>query len=251
MFSRIGIPTNKVSALFRGIAVLFALAVLSACASGERVVKEVFEEVKPPVRVVVLDPDVQLGEFTSGGDVIINDAWSIQAAQHIRTHLRSKMGLRDVETVYVADAELNEDEELAYMRSMFQTVGNSIQNYDILPVLRLPTKANNFRWTLGPTIDRLRERHNADFALFTWVHDTYASADRVALIVVGAILGIGVQGGTQQGYMGLVDLRDGRVVWFNRIQRGTGDLRTVEAAESSVDALIGNFPFPEVDSAGS
>ncbi len=227
----------------RAILITLAAFALSACVTTDRVVKEAFEKAKPPIRVVVMDPDVNLGELTAGGVTVPNDEWSLQAKTHIRTHLKNKMGALDVETVYMQDQSINDDQEIGYMQTMFEVVGNAIQNHDIRPILQLPTKKNNFYWTMGPTVARLREQYDADFALMTWVHDTYSSPDRVALIVVGAILGIGIQGGVQQGYMGLVDLSDGRVVWFNRIQRGFGDLRTAEAAEGSVEFLMGNFPL--------
>ena len=40
----------------------------------------------------------------------------------------------------------------------------------------------------------------------------------------------GLAGGSQTGYASLVDLRTGRVVWFNNLARGFGDLREPEPA---------------------
>jgi hypothetical protein len=58
------------------------------------------------------------------------------------------------------------------------------------------------------------------------------------VIVVGALLGVGVQGGTQVGFASVVDLRTGDIVWFNRLLRPQGDLRTPEAAAETVRALV-------------
>ena len=57
-----------------------------------------------------------------------------------------------------------------------------------------------------------------------------------------ALLGVGLAGGMQVGYASPVDLNSGKVLWFNQIQRGTGDLRERTAAEESVAALLSNFP---------
>ena len=45
------------------------------------------------------------------------------------------------------------------------------------------------------------------------------------------------------GFATLVDLRDGNIVWFNRIFKQTGDLRTEDAAYSAVNELIEDIPL--------
>jgi hypothetical protein len=58
--------------------------------------------------------------------------------------------------------------------------------------------------------------------------------------MVGALLGAGIPGGSQVGFASVVDLKTGDIVWFNRLVRTTGDLRTAEAATETVDALVGD-----------
>jgi hypothetical protein len=57
-------------------------------------------------------------------------------------------------------------------------------------------------------------------------------------MVVGALLGVGVPGGSQVGFASVVDLKTGDIVWFNRLIRPQGDLRTPEAAAETVKALV-------------
>jgi hypothetical protein len=59
-----------------------------------------------------------------------------------------------------------------------------------------------------------------------------------------ALLGIGVGGGAQIGYASLVDLNNGRVLWFNRLLRATGDLREPDKAAETLNALLDQFPAP-------
>jgi hypothetical protein len=58
------------------------------------------------------------------------------------------------------------------------------------------------------------------------------------VIVVGALLGVGVPGGAQVGFASVVDLRTGDIVWFHRLVRPHGDLRTPDAAGETVKALV-------------
>jgi hypothetical protein len=88
----------------------------------------------------------------------------------------------------------------------------------------------------------MRARTGADYALFAFVRDSYASSERVAMMVVGALLGFGLSGGMQVGYASLVDLASGRVLWFNTLLRQSGDLRELEKARESCDALLDKFP---------
>ena len=44
-------------------------------------------------------------------------------------------------------------------------------------------------------------------------------------------------GGQQVGFASLVDLNSGQVVWFNRLARETGDLRTADEAAETDKAL--------------
>jgi hypothetical protein len=107
----------------------------------------------------------------------------------------------------------------------------------------LPTKAGRMDWNFGDAMQPLREASGARYALFIWIRDSYASPERVAMMIaLGALTGIVLTGGAQIGYASLVDLESGQVLWFNRLARAYGDLREAEPARESVDALFEGFP---------
>jgi hypothetical protein len=108
--------------------------------------------------------------------------------------------------------------------------------------LKLPTKNGLLDWSLGEAVEPLRDKTGADYGLFVWVRDSYASNERKAAMAVMALMGVGITGGVQVGYASLVDLRDGRVVWFNNLVRMSGDLREAKSAKETVDALLKDFP---------
>ena len=89
----------------------------------------------------------------------------------------------------------------------------------------------------------MREAYGADYALFVFFRDSFATAGRAALIFVGALFGAHVQGGQQIGFASLVDLNSGDVVWFNRLFSGAGDLREADKAESATKTLLDNLPL--------
>ena len=133
-------------------------------------------------------------------------------------------------------------DELAQLNALHGAVAEAVFLHHMLGIAKLPTKDGLLNWTLGDAVQPLRDKTGADYALFFWVRDSYASAERKAAMIALALLGVGVSGGMQIGYASLVDLKDGRVVWFNNLARMSGDLREAKAAEETVEALLRNFP---------
>ena len=95
----------------------------------------------------------------------------------------------------------------------------------------------------------LREATGANYALFTYVRDSYTSGGRAALraltmlagFAVGAYVDIG--GGAQIGVATLVDLRTGQVVWFNLMAKQTGDLRDEKGAHATASQMLKGLPL--------
>jgi hypothetical protein len=140
-------------------------------------------------------------------------------------------------------SELTEDQadEMADVLHLHAAVARSIAIHHE-GALKLPTKENRLEWSFGDTLRPLQQATGARYAVFTWVRDSYASAERKAMMVGMALLGIGLAGGAQVGYATLVDLETGQVLWFNQLLRASGDLREDKAAAESVNALMTGFP---------
>ena len=154
--------------------------------------------------------------------------------------------MKDREARVVSDASgartATLDHEQLQLVKLHGAVGNSILIHQYLPNAKLPTKKEGFDWTLGPDARVLKEAYNADFALFIFMRDSYSSSGRVAVIILAALFGVGIPGGQQIGFASLVDLNSGQIVWFNRLARAEGDLRTAQPATASIDLLLKDFP---------
>ena len=79
--------------------------------------------------------------------------------------------------------------------------------------------------------------------MFVTVRDSYTTTGRAFLMLGMAALGVGISGGQQAGFVTLVDLRTGNVVWFNWLTSQNGDLRTPEPAQKVVDNLMKGLPL--------
>jgi hypothetical protein len=155
------------------------------------------------------------------------------------------MRSRSVTLVPYREPEPHSEEARAHvqLQKLHEAVGGTILVHKYFQAGNLPTKAGTFDWTLGQGVQRLRAESDADYALFVFLHDSYASGGRVAMMIAMAAFGVGIPGGVQRGVASLVDLRSGDVVWFNVLVRGTGDLRTVDSATDAVTTLLAEVPL--------
>ncbi|MES2511313.1 MAG: hypothetical protein V4625_15395 [Pseudomonadota bacterium] len=142
----------------------------------------------------------------------------------------------------VTELDDKDSDELAEINSLHGAVAQSVSIHHSIGMIKLPTKNGLLDWSMGDAVKPLRDKTGADYALFVWMRDSYASSERKAAMVMMAILGVGIPGGAQIGYASLVDLRDGRIVWFNDVRRASGDLREEVSAQETLEVLLKGFP---------
>jgi hypothetical protein len=198
-----------------------------------------FTRLPEQAKVVVMPVDVELFSVSAGGVQEPRADWTEQAQKHLQQELLRPSG-HLTRLVMPLKAELHDP--MAELNGLHGAVAQSIFLHHIQGVSKLPTKNGELRWTLGEAVKDLREQTQADYGLFVWVRDSYASAERKVAMIAMAFLNVGLAGGAQVGYASLVNLKDGQVVWFNGLNRSSGDLREAKSAEETVQMLLKNFP---------
>jgi hypothetical protein len=195
-------------------------------------------------RIVLMPADVELFELTAGGALDPKAEWTDAAKRNMTAALRAQEAERQLALVDYDEEKVPADrrDSLHQASKLYRLVGQSILVHQFEGPLQLPTKQNTFDWSLGPSVRVLREQYGADYALLTYIRDSYSSSGRVALQIVGAIAGIGIPGGARLGFISLVDLETGDIVWYNRIIGGVSDLRQPDGAKSAAATLLTSFP---------
>ena len=193
-----------------------------------------------PSKLLIVPAEMELFSISAGGVTEPRADWTDAAQQHFEAALKARSAQLGPEVQQLTEAQLD---EFAPVIGLHRNVAECVFYHHLGTGPKLPTKDGKLDWSLGEDAVRpLRERTGADYALFTWIRDSYASNERKAAMVAMALLGAISLGGEQVGYASLVDLRTGRVVWFNNLQRMSGDLREPKAAAETVDALLKGFP---------
>jgi len=195
--------------------------------------------------VVVIEPDIQLSEVLAGGVQEPRREWTEKARRLYPVAVRNRLTAAGKATRpdYLIDDDMPPESRLGQIIRLNEAVSLSVLAYT-QPGNELATKGDRLDWTLGPGVTELQKATGADYALFTYVRDSYTSAGRKALRIIGFLaLGGDIGGGSQIGVTTLVDLRTGQVVWFNFLARQTGDLRDPKGAKDTVDDLLKGLPL--------
>lgn len=226
---------------------LFALVLLSAgCTTTQ--VRRVEGPSGQPITlqgsVVMISPDIELSEVGAGGVPEPRKAWTETARQLYPAAARQRLtqqGL-SLRPDFTIPIETGPEERLRQLELLNQAVSISILQYGGRGS-RLRNKHGKFDWSMGPGVQELRQATGADYALFTYLRDTYSSSGRAAMRIIGfVLLGGDIGGGAQIGVASLVDLRSGQVVWHNLLVDQTGDLRTPAGASETAGDLLKGFP---------
>jgi hypothetical protein len=223
----------------------FSALTLAGCATQthQQITQLNRVEAKQP-RILLMPLNVELSELSAAGLPEVKADWTDAANKFMIAALRDENTKRNVHMVEFDEdkAPADKRDDIQQLNKLHGVVGQSIMIHQYIQQLALPTKEGKFDWSLGPNARALKELYGADYALFVYVRDSYTSAGRAAMIFLAAVFRVHLQGGAQVGFASLVDLDTGNVVWFNRLARPSGDLRTEAAAQETVQTLIAGLP---------
>lgn len=196
-----------------------------------------------PVHILVFRPEVRVGSQTTGGMNEPNVDWTEAAKANILAALAKQQRARGTDLVMVPELAGDQGELVADYTALFRTVAEAAFQHKMFPGNRLPTKRKEFDWTLGEEAARLKVL-GGEYGLFLFTYDSYGSAGRKALQILGAVAGFGLMSsGVHIGYAGLIDLNSGDLVWLNADTSMGGDPRTADGADKRVAQLLEEFPL--------
>ena len=228
--------------LFRSTLVL-ALAVWVAAAGAQeadpRHLAPGFHARAAASRLLIMPAEMELFSISAGGVEEPKADWTEAAQKNFKAALAQRRAQLGSNAVELTEAQLDEFAELS---ALHRAVAEAVVMHHSRRGKKLPTKNDRLDWSLGDAVRPLKAKTGADYALFTWMRDSYASGERKATMFALALLGAISTGGTQTGYASLVDLNTGRIVWFNDVDRWSGDLREPSTALETVDTLLKGFP---------
>ena len=194
-------------------------------------------------KVVVMPADIEIYSISAGGVPEPRADWTESAQRNFKTIVARKQGTLGLTLTQLAEKDADDFAEISALHT---AIARAIAVHHFGPTsLNLPTKDGKLDWSLGDSTQALKKATGADYAVFSWVRDSHVSAERQAAMVAIAVLTLGravPRGGRQTAYASLVELDTGRILWFNRFSRESGNMKDEETAEETVDTLLKAFP---------
>ncbi|MBI1685042.1 hypothetical protein [Caulobacter hibisci] len=227
--------------VFRSVAITACLF-LAACTTTNTGLADK-SPTKPAsgAKILIVQPDIELGLLTVTGLQEARADWSTDARANIKRELEEAATAKS-HVFRSLDPTTVEDPRALQLLRLHEAVGNSIRGFNY-GLYSLPTK-KSFDWTLGTGTQTLAQTYDADYALFTYGRGAYSSGGRKAAMVGAALLGVSMPMAQQYAFTSLVDLKTGKVVWFNVAVAGTdSDMRSPEGAETFAKALLKDAPL--------
>lgn len=232
---------DEMKAMLAAALCFIALACTGAAVAQSKNFAPGFQSVPKGAMVAVMPTDIELFVISAGGVVEPKADWTESASRYFRDALMKKKDALGFNALELSAKQADEFDEV---NALHGAIARAIAMHHF-GTLKLPTKDGKLDWSMGDSVQRIKQATGADYALFSFVRDSYASEERKAAMVAMAILTLGRAAlalGTQSGYASLVDLNSGQVVWFNQLLRASGDLREPERAAETLDALLRGFP---------
>ncbi|MBW3560067.1 MAG: hypothetical protein KY449_09920 [Proteobacteria bacterium] len=229
--------------MFRALALCFCLFAAACTTTDQKFADRGAPRPAPGARILLVEPDVQLSVLTMAGLDEPRADWSKSAQANLDAAMQAALRQRSHQFRELDPATAQEG-RIGQLLRLHEAVGRSILAFSYGQI-DLPTKRKRFEWTLGEGAQALGRQYGADYALFTYGRGSYSSGGRKVAMVGMALLGAGIMPlGGQEAFASLVDLRTGRVVWFNVAKAApTADMRDPEGAQAFVDAIMKDAPL--------
>jgi hypothetical protein len=226
----------------RNALALAACLLIAACTTTNAKLATAIEKPRPDATVAVAQPDVQLSLLGVSGLAESRADWSNAARDNISGELKKALDAKGLKYTSI-DPSGSMAGRTGQLLRLNAAVGQSIQLFNY-GVINLPTHKDNFDWTLGDGAHDLAVAYNADYALFIGARGSYSSDTRKLAWLGAAAFGVSLPMGGQYLYASLVDLKTGRILWYNEAVAGpNADMRSVEGAHSLVVDVLKTAPF--------
>ena len=223
--------------MFRALAVCLCLLATACTTTDQKFADRTAARPAPGARILIVEPDVELSVLTIAGIEEPRADWTKSAQANLDAAIQKVLAQRSHQFRELDPATAQEG-RVGQLLRLHEAVGQSIIAFNY-GAIDLPTKKRSFDWTLGEGAQALGRQYDADYALFTYGRGSYSSGGRKVAMVGMALLGSAMPLGGQQAFASLVDLKTGRVVWFNIAKAApTADMRDPEGAQAFVDAMM-------------
>src|SRR5437773_249457 len=162
---------------------LCALALLAASVQAQQSknLAPGFSQRSAASKLVVVPADLELFSIGAGGVPEPRADWTLAAQRNVKSGLAARKLQLGTDVMGLEEKDMD---ELADINSLHGAVAQSVFLHHMVGgVLKLPTKSDALNWSMGDAVKPLKDKTGADYALFIWIRDSYASNERKAAMI--------------------------------------------------------------------
>lgn len=241
--------SSKFKSLALGLTLGCAAVLGTASASSVRAeaVQNFVAIEKPAEGTIILaaKPKVSLSLLTAAGTRDPKVDWSENAQKYLSEATDAALKDKKYSIAHIDADQISSPEAVQVMKLNAVVTTSIAMNAGLF---KLPTKTT-FDWTIGEGATLLVPEGTDPSAppryiLFLQAEGSYSSGGRAAMFILAAAGGASIPMGGQIVQASLVDLKTGKVVWYEANMVGPGvDIRTAEGATTQITALFKKLPL--------
>jgi len=221
--------------LFYHLTVIVLLFPLAACtmAGNPSVGSDIRDGLANlPKKLLVLPVSVSISEISAGGVVQEDPIWSKEGESAMTLAVNGFFAKRGTTSLQTMPELSDEEVELVHEHILlYDAVASQAYIAANVPAYGWSHLAADFHYSLGSGLRFLKRSSGADAALIVIGYDSISTGGRKALVAIAAMAGVGMPLGSSKVLVGVVDLEDGDILWFQHsFAQGTTDLRKPEDA---------------------
>lgn len=203
---------------------------------------------RPPraERVLLMPVDVMVLEVGATGLPLPREQWTNDVRDGFATTAARVLRDRNLELVRYPERDHTvvpyRPNELPALR-LQRAVMRSVLAHHYGDGDQLPADASD-QWNLGDSVAPLRERYDANVALFITYRQANASTGRAVLNVISTVLSGALQPSSQSvAFASLVDLQTGQFIWTNVLQSQGFDANAPDQIADRARELLTEMPL--------
>lgn len=187
-----------------------------------------------PDKLLVLPVTVSISEISAGGVVQEDPIWSKEGESAMTLAVKEYFTKRGATSLQSMPEMSDEEEELVHEHILlYDAVASQAYIAANIPAYGWSHLAADFHYTLGNGLRFLKQKSGADAALIVIGYDSISTGGRKAMVAIAALAGVGMPLGSSKVLVGIVDLEDGDILWFQHsFAQGNLDLRKPEDAST-------------------
>jgi|GEM_PF-5651493 len=193
------------------------------------------------IKVLLLPSNLKIYNLTAGGSLDIQPDASTAAGHEADSELQRDVPTTGFQLLTMPSLSADEQARVTESVGLYRLASEDAKTVDNLGG-DWKQALQRFDYSVGPSLQFLKQRTGANYALLVFGADADSTGGRVAMSIFFAALGVGIAGGRNYMYAGLVDLDTGNIVWLDDDHKNASNFTDKKTVDAIIKNLLQDYP---------